>query len=185
MNENVKTLPPMSFAEATKKGFSNLINFNGRARRSEYWWFVLIVAIISIVIGLIYHFTYGTMSIMEVIEHGGTLYALLTFIVSVISPLLLLSIQTRRIHDVGKSALLPMFSFVCSILFAICSCYYNMITYASVENAILRPEDASFNIALIFACVIVVLQLIILVYTLKDSQKMANRYGESPKYVEQ
>lgn len=174
----------MGFGEAVKKGFSNLFNFKGRARRSEYWWFVLIVAIISIVIGLIFHYTYGAMSVVEVAEHGGTMYALLTFIASVIPPLLLVSIQTRRMHDVGKSALLPMCSFVCSVISAICNCYYNMVSFKSVENLVFEPEGVSFTIALIFSCVIVVLQLIILVFTLKDSQKMTNSFGESPKYVE-
>ena len=31
----------MNFIEAVKSVYSNYANFQGRARRSEYWWFFL------------------------------------------------------------------------------------------------------------------------------------------------
>jgi len=31
----------MSFADAIKSVYTNYVNFQGRARRSEYWWFYL------------------------------------------------------------------------------------------------------------------------------------------------
>ena len=34
-------LPMVSFPKAIKLGFKNYANFSGRARRSEYWWFLL------------------------------------------------------------------------------------------------------------------------------------------------
>lgn len=55
-NENVKALPTVGFAEATKKGFKNLFNFSGRARRSEFWWFVapwsILLLIVLLCVGL-------------------------------------------------------------------------------------------------------------------------------------
>jgi uncharacterized membrane protein YhaH (DUF805 family) len=39
----------MSFPEAVRVCFSKYVTFTGRARRSEYWWFVLFVALVSLV----------------------------------------------------------------------------------------------------------------------------------------
>ena len=43
----------MSFGEAIKSGFSNYVKFNGRASRSEFWWFVLFAYLVAIVISLV------------------------------------------------------------------------------------------------------------------------------------
>lgn len=36
---NFIATPKLGFGEAVKKVLSNVINFKGRARRSEYWWY--------------------------------------------------------------------------------------------------------------------------------------------------
>ena len=41
--------PMVGFFEAIKLGFKNSVNFEGRSRRSEFWFFILFVNIISIV----------------------------------------------------------------------------------------------------------------------------------------
>lgn len=38
----------VGLTEAIQKNFSNLTNFTGRARRSEFWWNVLVWFILSI-----------------------------------------------------------------------------------------------------------------------------------------
>ena len=40
----------MSYMEAIKSGFSNYAKFNGRASRSEFWWFVLFMAVVYVVL---------------------------------------------------------------------------------------------------------------------------------------
>ena len=62
--------------------------FNGRARRSEYWYFVLFNCIIAFVIGFI-----GGMIKMNFIS---TIYSL-----AVLDPVIAVGI--RRLHDIGKS----------------------------------------------------------------------------------
>jgi hypothetical protein len=37
----------MSFLEAVKSALSKYVGFSGRARRSEYWWFMLFTNIVS------------------------------------------------------------------------------------------------------------------------------------------
>ena len=40
-------LPPLDFVTAVKNCLSNYVTLEGRARRSEYWWFVLPVYIMD------------------------------------------------------------------------------------------------------------------------------------------
>ena len=61
----------------------NYANFDGRARRSEYWYFVLLNTIFVILALLINPVLYG-------------LYALLVLVPG-------LAVSVRRLHDVGKS----------------------------------------------------------------------------------
>ena len=63
--------------------FENYANFDGRARRSEYWYFVLLNTIFVILALLINPVLYG-------------LYALLVLLPG-------LAVSVRRLHDVGKS----------------------------------------------------------------------------------
>lgn len=43
----------MTFTQAISSVFKNYANFNGRARRSEFWFFELFTLIISAVVNLI------------------------------------------------------------------------------------------------------------------------------------
>ena len=75
--------------------FENYANFNGRARRSEYWYFALmnlIILIIAAVLDSTLGFNFSPLPY-------GYLYALValaTFIPG-------LAVAVRRLHDVGKS----------------------------------------------------------------------------------
>ena len=42
----------MSFGQAIVRVFSNYANFQGRARRSEYWYFVLFYGIVMLCLSL-------------------------------------------------------------------------------------------------------------------------------------
>jgi len=79
--------------------------FNGRSRRSEYWYFTLFYALISIAVTIL-EFSMG-MSI----EQGGSgiLGLILTFGFLVPS----IAVAVRRMHDVGKSGwfcLIPFYN---------------------------------------------------------------------------
>ncbi len=78
----------------------NYANFNGRARRKEYWMFVLFNMIISFGLGLIGGLTGITML--------SNIYALAVLIPSI-------AVAIRRMHDVGKSGwfiLIPIYSII-------------------------------------------------------------------------
>lgn len=75
--------------------FENYANFNGRARRSEYWYYTLATILISIVLGIL---DYGSELAFDIGELGilRGLYSLAVFIPG-------LAVMIRRLHDVGKS----------------------------------------------------------------------------------
>ena len=82
------------------KVLQNYANFNGRARRSEFWYFVLFNVVISIVLGLI-----GGLIKTSIL---GNIYSLAILIPAI-------AVGVRRMHDVGKSGwclLIPIYNIV-------------------------------------------------------------------------
>jgi uncharacterized membrane protein YhaH (DUF805 family) len=81
----------------------NFAKFSGRARRSEYWYFVLFNAIFSFVLGFV-----GGLINFPLI---GTIYSVVMLIPS-------LAVGVRRMHDVGKSGwflLIPIYNLVLAL----------------------------------------------------------------------
>lgn len=72
------------------------VDFKGRARRAEYWNFVLINVIISIALTLIDIYALGIDPFAGETGILSNLYSLAVFLPS-------LSVLVRRLHDVGKS----------------------------------------------------------------------------------
>lgn len=128
---NVK--PSMGFMEAVKTCYSKYFNFQGRARRSEFWWFYLLSIVVNSVL-------FGIISIMhssaaesfgkgitldnfsEKLDEATALDAKfqLYYIITGVACLFLFSIpliaaQVRRLHDVGKSGHLMWLCLLCGI----------------------------------------------------------------------
>lgn len=85
------------------KVLKNYAVFEGRARRSEYWYFALISTIISIVLGLLVFWS-G-------IPYLDTVYSLGVIIPS-------LAVAVRRMHDVNKSGwfvLIPIYNLILAL----------------------------------------------------------------------
>ena len=85
------------------KVLKNYADFKGRARRSEYWYFVLLNALMTIVLGYI--------GILLETELLGTMYSFAVIIPS-------LAVGVRRMHDVGKSGwflLIPIYNFILAV----------------------------------------------------------------------
>lgn len=79
----------MSFVDAIKSVFTQYVGFNGRARRSEYWYFVLFNFIVSFVLSLLGNFV----SFFSIL---GTIWSLAVLLPS-------LAVCIRRLHDIGKA----------------------------------------------------------------------------------
>ena len=100
----------MSLQEAIKAVLGNYAKFDGRARRSEYWYWVLAVVIAEIVV-------LGIRTVAEGL--GQVLYIALVLAVLVPS----LAVAVRRLHDTGRSGwwlligLIPIIGAIVLIVF--------------------------------------------------------------------
>lgn len=105
MNET----PQLGFIEAVKKVVvENYCNFNGRARRSEYWWFYLANTLLSIAIAVPMYATMigaavATKGDSETVGILGNAFSILGNLVSLALLLPTAGVLVRRLHDIGKS----------------------------------------------------------------------------------
>ena len=111
----------MGFFEAISSGFAHYADFNGRARRAEYWFFFLFVALVNIILDvtwclLVYYTVAGAYSNaysyynayywLDYLIHAGRvsvimLSIVIAFNVAVFLPTM--SMSFRRLHDIGRS----------------------------------------------------------------------------------
>jgi len=95
----------MTFGESISTCFSKYATFDGRATRSEYWWFALFTFLVSSALGLV----------------NDTLSGI--FSLGVLLPSL--AVGARRLHDIDKSAwflllwLIPVIGWIILIYFAV------------------------------------------------------------------
>jgi uncharacterized membrane protein YhaH (DUF805 family) len=91
----------MGFGQAIAAGFTNYINFAGRATRPEYWYFILFLVLAGIVTGLIDYGIFGTTEIGPV----NGIFSLATLLPSI-------AVAIRRLHDIGRTGWWVLLSFV-------------------------------------------------------------------------
>ena len=172
----MRELPSLGFIEAVKLASSRILEFKGRSRRSEFWWWMLVVIISNWVI---------------------TAFApslLVSSIMSIIIMFFGLAATARRLQDSGKSAVWVYISYALG-------CATQLITSTSTTvNRIMEElstgsfddraiekivEKGSGDITLLscLSLAMGILALIVIIMCLLDSTRGANKYGESPKYV--
>jgi uncharacterized membrane protein YhaH (DUF805 family) len=91
----------MGFVDAVKTCFTKYFDFNGRARRSEYWWFVLFIVIAYLAIGIIG----GGLNLGDTIQVVAGVFNLAILIPS-------LAVTVRRFHDLDKSGWFILINFI-------------------------------------------------------------------------
>jgi uncharacterized membrane protein YhaH (DUF805 family) len=79
----------VSFADAVKSVFGQYTNFSGRARRSEYWYFLLFVVLIEVV--------------AFIATAAVAIIGILIFIAMLGLIVPALAVAVRRMHDTGRS----------------------------------------------------------------------------------
>lgn len=108
----------MSLADAVRTCFSKYATFEGRARRSEFWWWIVFQAIVVAVPMLIG----GLFAALSVAPEGGSANGALVavgivfYAVGIIAALALMvptyAVGCRRLHDRGQSGWLQLLVFV-------------------------------------------------------------------------
>jgi uncharacterized membrane protein YhaH (DUF805 family) len=84
----------MNFIQAIGSGFSNYVNFSGRAARAEYWLWVLFTVIGGIAAGILDAALWG---------YDATGGSPLNAVFDVITFLPSLAIGVRRLHDIDRT----------------------------------------------------------------------------------
>ena len=84
----------MSFTEAIKAVLNKYATFSGRARRSEYWYWILFTSVVS-----------SGLSAGLRATDNGTFFTILETLFSLAVLIPGLAVTWRRLHDIGKSGL--------------------------------------------------------------------------------
>ena len=107
----------MTFTDAVRCGFSNYVTFSVRARRSEFWFWVLFAIIVVVVAGVLDSMLFpGMMNVQTdlgdgvaaVSAQGGPISALAGLGMFLPS----LAMYIRRLHDVDRSGWWLLLAFV-------------------------------------------------------------------------
>ncbi len=158
-----KTIPTLDFGEAITQAAKRILQFHGRARRSEYWWAMLVVVLSGII---------------------------LTPFAALVLDLATIPLTFRRLHDTGRSGwwwgigailkygFLIFFFGECIIMIAGAM---TDITFDGYGAAAAYAFLAKYTI---WALLILAYNVMMLVFMCMDSEPYENEYGESPKYVD-
>ena len=106
----------MNFLDAIKSGFSNYVNFSGRAIRSEYWYWTLFVFVLVGVLGIIDEWLNPGLSMGAFSIFNG-LVSLALFLPG-------LAVSVRRLHDIDRTGwwLLLSFTVIGIVLLIVWAC---------------------------------------------------------------
>lgn len=153
----------MNFGEAVKTCFQKYFVFSGRARRSEFWWWVLFTVLASIVFGVLDVIVFS--GVAEDIGPFGSLFSLATFIPS-------LAVTARRLHDTDRSGWWQLGYIVPLIVTAILAVLFLGSGSGGLGGIIM----------VIGALATLGAFILLIVWLATDGQRHDNRFGYSPKY---
>lgn len=88
----------MTFFESIKTCFSKYADFNGRASRSEYWWFFLFTLLVSMSLSTI-------SGMLRMVDWLGTLFSFVVLLPSI-------AVAARRLHDTNRSGWWQLLLFI-------------------------------------------------------------------------
>lgn len=159
-----ETVAPLDFVSAVKLAVGNIMNFGGRARRSEFWWWTLVVSVAAVVFLFIPY-------LRALAVLGWTA--------------LVASAVVRRLHDSDAPNIIAFAFIGLSLVFSV----FNGLRLLgvvdevySLERAFYGGSGAVLNL-LYLACGIITLIAwgIIVFFAVKDSGCDDNKWGQNPK----
>ncbi|WP_324683297.1 DUF805 domain-containing protein [Bibersteinia trehalosi] len=149
----------------------NIFNFQGRARRKEYGWFMLIYSLIHFVLDII-EIAAETLNLIDLLN----VMSIVNFILFIWFGIVSVSLTTRRLHDVGHSGWWQLLPLALSLVVVVFTTEIGTI----FSNRALLGEGL---LALIL--LILLFYFAFFIYLLfKDGQRFNNKYGADPKAVE-
>lgn len=91
----------MDFTTAVKTCFNKYVTFEGRAPRSEFWYFFLFMLLGNVVLG-----------ILDVVLFPSMEWGPLSSIFGLVTLLPSIAVATRRLHDIDKSGWWQLINFI-------------------------------------------------------------------------
>lgn len=113
----------MDFMTSVRTVFSKYADFKGRAQRSEFWWWVLAIWIISIALSMVDSALFGTVQTYDSGFSMSTNTPILSGLFSLAVLIPNLAVGARRLHDTDRSGwwlligLIPLIGFIVLIVF--------------------------------------------------------------------
>ena len=190
--------PMLGFWEAVKICWSKYADFTGRARRSEYWWFCLFTTIVILipVLVMIIFLAIGSSASEgagSMLWYAPALIAML--VIGVIGLALIipsLAVQTRRLHDTGRSGWWVVWNIIMSVVasfaevaaFGLSNYYEATPTPSDIDmfKAIMENSMGLFIVVALLYLINLGISIAVFVFSLLDSHREENKYGPSPKY---
>lgn len=184
--------PMMPFWTAVKTCFKKYFDFTGRARRSEYWWFVLFYFLVFFAWMIVSTFltAMGLESLIRSVESPITV--IITSSAIMFLPMLFFIIpqyaaMTRRLHDTGRSGWWVVAALLVGIAYF--AAYIALIIPLITNGDTGSPDSLGgllsspmMPVVGILGLASMVLGVVVFVFTLLDSERGENKYGPSPKY---
>jgi uncharacterized membrane protein YhaH (DUF805 family) len=156
--EQMIARPSLSFTEALSKASNDIFKINGRSRRSEFWWTILVVYITNVF--------------------------LTPFLGSILS-LLTIPLKIRRLHDVGKSGWWWGVGAILQGAFLFMVIYEAIMTFAFHAHGGFEQRTFWMFVLKWLALwgIVLIYKFVLIVFYCMDSQPFTNKYGDSPKYA--
>lgn len=155
---NQTFIPALNFTEAINLSTSQILQFCGRARRSEYWWTMLAIVGVSII---------------------------LTPFIGFFLDLATIPLTFRRLHDTGRSGWWWGAGAILKLIFIISLVYDIVMSFMNSQNMIENEENVVYTIIAKYSILMLLIfihKIIMLVFMCIDSEQDSNEYGDSPKY---
>lgn len=184
----------MTFTEAVKSCIGKYATFKGRAPRSEFWWFTVMVSVGSGLCSGVFSFIGGMIDDKPLLPGGISLsmgniigYGIASLISIVLFYIPWWAVTVRRLHDTGHSGKLLVAYLLTQLLIVVNSLILFVNLIGVVVKAVDNPYAASGSLAssmtmhgIVFAVLglaALVLGIWLLVLMCIDSTDGENKYG--------
>ena len=152
------------------KCIRNYVNFSGRARRTEFWYFILFSCLLLIVA-----------MALDVVCFN-TPYGVFYLLVALFLFLPQLAVSARHLHDTGRTSKWLLWNYLALLVWAVAALVLSGL------SAFAGGRDASawFLIVLCGGCVLFFIwEIVFLVWFCLPGTPGENRYGPDPKQPDQ
>lgn len=157
------------------KCIRNYVNFRGRARRAEYWYFTLFTLIFMIAATILDALIFG---------NPQRLFYFCTYLFLLLPAL---AVSVRRLHDTGRSGKMLLWYYIASFVWIILSIAIGASFIFSLMQGTVNASPSVAFIVVFFGGLLALLvwSLFFLVWFCTAGDKGDNKYGSDPLAAEQ